>query len=328
MCCPPHDPSDARRTAHLRALPGSSERLTLFAADLQREGSFDEAISGCEYVIHTAAPQVDDGGVHVPPAEVRRQLLDPAVRAVEVVLGSVARAPTVTRVVLSSKMSAVYGSPYERGTDHVYGESDWNTTASETVLPYQYGTVLVERRAWELAKGQDRWQLVVVVGGTHMGPPVHKSVDKALYPASWVAMVRAALAGAYSSDHGLCVVDVRDLAAAHTLAVVHPEAYGRYICTARFMPYSEVCTVGREALPPGVEFQTSCAEGCVGWLKYLCCPVPQSARDYARHNTSDRVKLHTSKITRDLGFYFHSVEAAVRGEVRALWDMGLIKSTS
>lgn len=49
------------------------------------------------------------------------------------------------------------------------------------------------------------------------------------YPASWVAMVRAALAGAYSSDHGLCVVDVRDLAAAHTLAVVHPEAYGRWV---------------------------------------------------------------------------------------------------
>lgn len=43
--------------AHLRlladALPG---KLTLHEADLLQEGSFDEVVSGAEYVFHTASP--------------------------------------------------------------------------------------------------------------------------------------------------------------------------------------------------------------------------------------------------------------------------------
>lgn len=33
-----------------------SERLRLFQADLQEEGSFDEAVKGCDGVFHVAAP--------------------------------------------------------------------------------------------------------------------------------------------------------------------------------------------------------------------------------------------------------------------------------
>ncbi|MGH8928085.1 MAG: NAD-dependent epimerase/dehydratase family protein, partial [Acidimicrobiia bacterium] len=43
---------------HLTALPGAAERLTLMAADLNQPGSFDEAIAGCQYVVHCASPYV------------------------------------------------------------------------------------------------------------------------------------------------------------------------------------------------------------------------------------------------------------------------------
>lgn len=48
------------------------------------------------------------------------------------------------------------------GADHVFTEADWNPTASATVLPYYYSKKLAEERAWELAKAQSRWGLVVI----------------------------------------------------------------------------------------------------------------------------------------------------------------------
>jgi nucleoside-diphosphate-sugar epimerase len=49
-------PTCGAAVAHLRALPGASQRLRLFEADLLLPGSFDEAVAGCDAVLHTASP--------------------------------------------------------------------------------------------------------------------------------------------------------------------------------------------------------------------------------------------------------------------------------
>lgn len=41
---------------HLLELPQAATRLTLWKADLDVEGSFDEAIKGCTGVFHVATP--------------------------------------------------------------------------------------------------------------------------------------------------------------------------------------------------------------------------------------------------------------------------------
>lgn len=40
---------------HLLSTWTSTDRLRLFRADLQEEGSFDEAVKGCDGVFHVAA---------------------------------------------------------------------------------------------------------------------------------------------------------------------------------------------------------------------------------------------------------------------------------
>lgn len=40
------DPSNAKKLAFLRALPGAAERLTFHKADLLAPGSFDEVVQG------------------------------------------------------------------------------------------------------------------------------------------------------------------------------------------------------------------------------------------------------------------------------------------
>lgn len=67
------DPRNRKAVGHLLSLPGAQEQLQLFAADLLRPGSFDEAVAGCTYVIHTASPYMIDcqpGEVSSGPTEV------------------------------------------------------------------------------------------------------------------------------------------------------------------------------------------------------------------------------------------------------------------
>ena len=60
---------------YLTSFPGAAERLELVQAELLTEGSYDEAIAGCEYVIHTASPYVLD------VTDSQKDLVDPASRA-------------------------------------------------------------------------------------------------------------------------------------------------------------------------------------------------------------------------------------------------------
>jgi hypothetical protein len=45
-----------KKVKHLLELPGANSRLSLWKADLDKEGSFDEAIKGCTGVFHVATP--------------------------------------------------------------------------------------------------------------------------------------------------------------------------------------------------------------------------------------------------------------------------------
>jgi nucleoside-diphosphate-sugar epimerase len=49
-------PSNSSTTKHLLAMPGAAEHLKLFKADLLHPDAFDEAVAGCDVVIHTASP--------------------------------------------------------------------------------------------------------------------------------------------------------------------------------------------------------------------------------------------------------------------------------
>lgn len=55
-----------RKVEHLWKLEGAQERLQLVTADLMEDGSFDDAIMGCEGVFHTASPVA--GAVSDPKA--------------------------------------------------------------------------------------------------------------------------------------------------------------------------------------------------------------------------------------------------------------------
>lgn len=101
----------------LTNLPGASEKLKIFSADLSDPESFNEAIEGCFGVLHTATPF--DVELNEAEEVVTQRSIDGALGILKACLNS----KTVKRVVYTSSASAVYRQQKE---DDVMDESYWS----------------------------------------------------------------------------------------------------------------------------------------------------------------------------------------------------------
>ncbi len=115
----------------------AGDRLSFFAADLQQDAGWAEAIAGCDYVLHVASPTLTS----VPRHE--DEMIVPAVEGVLRVLRQ-ARDAGVKRVVLTSAFGAIGYGHKPRTTP--FDETDW-TELNDSVAPYQKSKTLAERAA-------------------------------------------------------------------------------------------------------------------------------------------------------------------------------------
>ncbi|XP_062229999.1 cinnamoyl-CoA reductase 1-like [Phragmites australis] len=228
------NPDDAKN-AHLRALPGATERLALCGADLLDSAALRAAIAGCHGVFHTASPVTDD------PEE----MVEPAVRGTRYVIDAAAEAGTVRRVVMTSSIGAVAMDP-NRAPDAVVDESCWSDLefCKNTKNWYCYGKTVAEQAAWEAAaaRGVD---LVVVnpvlVQGPALQPAVNASLMHVLKYLNGSVKTYANAVQAY--------VHVRDTADAHVRVFEAPAAAGRYLCSDAVLHREDVVRILHKFFP-------------------------------------------------------------------------------
>ena len=228
------------REAAVRALLAVDDtKLRFFAADLQADAGWAEAVAGCRHVLHLASPL---------PAGVPRhadELIVPARDGALRVLRA-AREVGVQRVVMTSSVAAV---AYGRGRGvHHFTEADWTPDDYPGATPYIRSKTIAERaaRAWVAAEG-GTMEFCSINPSVVLGP-----VWSSDYSAS-VLIVRKLLDGSLPAcpDIGFGVVDVRDVADLHLRALVAPGMAGeRFIASGRFMKLREVAEVLRRELGP------------------------------------------------------------------------------
>ena len=148
------NPDNKHKTQHLdklaSELPGN---IKYFKSDLMQEGSYAEAMEGCELVFHTASPYTLD--VKDP----QKELIEPALNGTKNVIEQANKTESVKRVVLTSSCAAIYTDANEtaKAPNGELTEEIWNTTASLDYQPYSYSKTLAEKAAWNIAGKQDRW---------------------------------------------------------------------------------------------------------------------------------------------------------------------------
>jgi nucleoside-diphosphate-sugar epimerase len=215
---------------HLHAIARRTGGSLEFAeASLDGDAGWAAAVDGCACVWHLASPV---------PAKLPRneaELTGPAVDGTLRVLRAASGSGTVRRVVMTSSTDAiVHGHPPD-GRPRT--EADWSDPAH--LAPYPKSKLYAERAAWDFTASRPL-ELVTVNPGLVLGPLQRGGRNTSM------EVVRLLLARKLPAVPRLsfAVADVRDVAAAHRLAMETPDAAGnRYICATPAIWMGEIAAV-------------------------------------------------------------------------------------
>lgn len=190
------------------------DAVEVVAAELTSDAGWAEAVAGCDYVLHVASPF--PATTPKDPDELITPARDGAVR----VLTS-AQAAGVKRVVMTSSFAAIgYGVV---PTDHVFTEDDWTDLAGPVpVAPYARSKTVAERAAWDFAAAHPGFEFAVINPVLILGPPLGREAGTSLELLR--RLVMGELPGIPDVTFG--IVDVRDVADLHVLAMTSPDAVG------------------------------------------------------------------------------------------------------
>lgn len=313
------DPKNKAKVKHLvamdKALPGT---LKLFKADLLDEGSYEEAMKGCDVVFHTASPFISKF------TDPQRDLVDPAVNGTRNVLNSVNKVNSVKRVVVTSSTAAINGDldELERVPGGTMTEEMWNVSSQLDYKSYAFSKVQAEKAAWEIANAQKRWKLITINPAMVVGPGASEALTSDSF--NTIKMIGNGSMKNAAPPREIGFVDVQDVAEAHLRAGFIPDAQGRYIVCDRTYNFLELGKILRAALGDAYPFPT---RQWPKWLLWLVGPMISKSfnREMVSKNMGRPWRADNSKSKRELGMEYRPASAAVVKMFQQMVDRGEIK---
>lgn len=313
------NPDRKEKTQHLdKIAAAASGNIKYFKADLLTDGAYFEAMQGCELVFHTASPFSLD--VKNP----QKDLIDPAVNGTQNVLSSVDQTPSVKRVVLTSSCAAIYSDADEcaQYPNGELTEEIWNTTATLDHQAYSLSKTLAEKKAWEMNKAQNRWELVVINPSFVLGPFLNPSETTS----ESFNIMKQMGDGTFKMGAprmGIGVIDVRDLAEAHFRAGTYPEANGRNIISAHNTNFFEMSQLLRPKFGDKYPLPKKVAPK---WLIWLVGPIVNKGftRKMVSKNIDHVWKANNSKSKRDLKMNYRPLKDTMEDAFQVLVDNKLV----
>ncbi len=288
--------------ANVRALGQEPSPLEFARADLTRDEGWDEALDGVAYLLHTASPFPS-----VQPKD-ESELIAPAREGTLRVLRAAARAGVKRAVVTSSFAAMGYGLP-----EKVFDESDWTNVDGADVSAYAKSKTLAERAAWDFVAGSDSGMELATVNPVAVFGPV---VDAA-HQSSSIEIVKQLLDGKlpFLPDLNFGVVDVRDVAELHLLAMVSPEAAGqRFLATAGpSMSLAEIAAVVQPFRGAGARSPRHAPD----WLVRVLGVFNPQVRQFVSQ-LGLKKDVSSAKAQSVLGWSPRSAEVAVRASAESL----------
>ena len=301
--------SPERKDEIVNALHGhntSTENLNLYTLNLTEDAGWDEAMEGCDFLLHVASPislERTDEDYFVQPA------IDGAKRAL-----SFAKKYNVKKVVLTSSVAAIFDSLEKKD---VYDESDWSDPDNPYISAYSKSKTLAERAAWEFWKTEGHpFELAVINPALVVGSSISGDIGESNKAVEMVASGRMPVAVPLMFGY----VDVRDVAAAHILAMQTPASNGeRFALVEKDLWYTDVAKILRDN-----GFDKAPTMGIPVWLakilakfnKELKLTLPYLGRKRSIKNT---------KAKEILGWNPRPAEESIIDIANQMQDLGMLK---
>ncbi len=227
------------RDALVGAVPGSSSQLSFIEANLTDDKGWDEAVQGCDGILHVASP--------FPAGEPKNEndLIIPAREGTLRVLRAAAKAG-VPRLVLTSSMVAVFHGNRDRSTP-LTGK-DWSQLDKGPIGAYAKSKTLAEKAAWDFVASPEGKNIALstVNPGLVLGPAVSKDFGTSL------DLIKQMMTGALpaSPPIHLPVVDVRDVATAHRRSLEVQQAIGqRFLLVEEVLWFKQIAEILKANFP-------------------------------------------------------------------------------
>jgi dihydroflavonol-4-reductase len=304
--------NDVRAMLRQGGAGAGADRVTFFAADLNADKGWPEAVAGCDYVLHVASPF--PARAPKDENELIRPSRDGALRVLRA-----ARDAGVKRVVLTSSFAAIgYGSKNKAA----FTESDWTNPDDPTVQPYQRSKTIAERAAWDfMAREGGTLELAVInpvgIVGPVLGPDYSTSIH----------LVKRMIEGSTPGcpDIWFGFVDVRDVADLHIRAMTDPAARGeRFLATAgHFLSVQQAAQILKDGLGAAGRAVSTCR--LPNWLLRLVGLFDPEIRGMLPELGKPK-DATSEKAQRLLGWKPRSPEEAILATAQGLSSLGLLKA--
>jgi dihydroflavonol-4-reductase len=212
----------------------SIEKLNFFKADLLNDDGWDEAIEGCEFMLHVASPFVIDDQ---PEEFFTKPAVEGALRAMRF-----AQKHCLKKVVLTSSFAAI-GDTFD-GTES-FDESHWSDASNPEIAFYNKSKTLAEKAAWDFVKDNNAsFKLTVINPVAVTGPSLSKDIG--ISNSLVLKLINGKLPGIAKLHIGY--VDVRDVAFAHIAAMENANSDGhRIVVSEKELWMNEAAKILREA---------------------------------------------------------------------------------
>ena len=210
----------------------STEHLNLFTFNLTDDEGWDEGIAGCDYLLHVASP------ISISTKD-EEFFVGPAVAGVNRAM-KFAQKHNVKKVVLTSSVAAIFETTVLK---QYYDESDWSDPDKKTINHYAKSKTLAEMAAWNFIKEEDNpFELAVINPALVIGPSLSGDLGESNKAIEMVVTGRMPVSVPLQFGY----VDVRDVAAAHILAMQNPESNGkRFALSEKDLWYKDVAKLLR-----------------------------------------------------------------------------------
>jgi len=208
------DKSNTAKVAHLAGF----KNLTLYNADLMKDGSFAACFKNVDIVVHTASPFMYGS------KDPQKELIDPAVQGTKNVMEAAIACGAKRVVVTASNVAIIEQDAFrnpEKWRNYVFTDDDWNHSSTVEDTPYELSKYLAEVEVW---KYKNQIEITTINPSFIIGPSLSNRLDS-----TSKKTILGLLSGYFQAGSPpVCfgVADVRDVAQAHLLAATKPEAAG------------------------------------------------------------------------------------------------------
>ena len=215
-----------------------NDKVNFKKADLRDVEAVLSAMDGCDGIFHVASP--------VPIIQPKtRNGISEIIKVAKLGTLNVLNAAMrhgVNRVILTSSVTTIFGSEREKTT---YNSSDWADSEGKNANPYSRSKIVAEQAAWKFCD-KNLINLTTIHPSLVLGPALEPDYGSSLEAIMKILRKELPLI----PNFGFEIVDVRDTASLHRIAMESPTAIGkRLVASQDFMWFKSIAKILDRSYP-------------------------------------------------------------------------------